>query len=272
VFSPYYAAARRRGPADPLNHVSINAILYSRRGKRWAMTERGRGAIERTADRIAIGPSQIRLDGGRLVVDIDEWTVPFPRRLRGRIAVDLGPVFDRVHALDAKGLHQWRPIAPLAHATVAFDRPGVAWQGRAYVDMNRGEAPLEAAFQRWNWSRAEAGASTSILYDVEPRAGQRRTISLDYRPDGSIADLPLDPEVPLSSTGWRVARSTRSRDTRPVRVLRTLEDTPFYSRSLLSIDEQGREGRAIHESVDLDRFSARWVQTLLPFRMPRIRR
>lgn len=26
--------------------------------------------------------------------------------------------------------------------------------------------------------------------------------------------------------------------------------------------------RAIHESVDLDRFSARWVQMLLPFKMP----
>jgi carotenoid 1,2-hydratase len=26
---------------------------------------------------------------------------------------------------------------------------------------------------------------------------------------------------------------------------------------------------AIHESVDLDRFASRWVQVLLPFKMPR---
>ena len=28
---------------------------------------------------------------------------------------------------------------------------------------------------------------------------------------------------------------------------------------------------AMHESLCLDRFSRRWVQTLLPFRMPRVR-
>ena len=49
-------------------------------------------------------------------------------------------------------------------------------------------------------------------------------------------------------------------------MLRSFEDTPFYSRSLL-----GGMGMApaIHESVDLDRFASRWVQALLPFKMPR---
>jgi carotenoid 1,2-hydratase len=236
------------------------------------MTERGRRSVDRSPDRIIIGPSGLRHDGHQLIVDIDEWTVPIPSRLRGRITVDLGPTFDPAHPLDVRARHLWRPIAPIARATVEFDRPGVRWQGRAYVDMNRGEEPLEAAFRRWNWSRAEASGSTSVLYDVEPRTGQRRTLSLDYRPDGSIMETPVDPEVQLASTGWRVGRSTRSTASRPIRVLRTLEDTPFYSRSLLSIDGAGQGGRAIHESVDLDRFSTRWVQTLLPFRMPRLGR
>ncbi|MEP6836808.1 MAG: carotenoid 1,2-hydratase, partial [Bradyrhizobium sp.] len=28
VFSPYYAFARRKGPADPLNHCAINVAIY----------------------------------------------------------------------------------------------------------------------------------------------------------------------------------------------------------------------------------------------------
>lgn len=272
MFSPYYAAARRRGRAEPLDHVSINAILYSRQGKRWAMTERGRGSIERSPDRLAIGSSRLEHRGQQLVIDVDEWTVPIPRRLRGRIVVDLGPMFARTHALDAAERHRWRPIAPLAHASVAFDRPQTTWHGRAYVDTNAGDEPLEVAFRRWNWSRAEAGRSTTILYDVEPRDGPRRTLSLEYRPDGSIATGAPEPVVKLPSTGWRVSRATRSVMERPPRVLRTLEDTPFYSRSLLTNDADGTAGRAMHESVDLDRFAARWVQTLLPFRMPRIAR
>jgi carotenoid 1,2-hydratase len=33
----------------------------------------------------------------------------------------------------------------------------------------------------------------------------------------------------------------------------------------------GDEVTAIHESLSLDRFRRRWVQMLLPFRMPRVR-
>jgi carotenoid 1,2-hydratase len=64
-----------------------------------------------------------------------------------------------------------------------------------------------------------------------------------------------------------VARATRADPGNPVRVARTLEDTPFYSRSLLEGGDDGAQW--IHESVDLDRFRSRWVQALLPFKMPR---
>jgi carotenoid 1,2-hydratase len=52
-------------------------------------------------------------------------------------------------------------------------------------------------------------------------------------------------------------------------VRQTLEDAPFYSRSLLQTQLLGSPATAIHESLDLDRFASRWVQCLLPFRMPR---
>ena len=269
VFSPYYAAARRRAQADPLNHVSINAIFYMPNGKRWAMTERGRASLERSRDRIAIGPSSAHWADGTLTIDIDEWTVPVPRRLRGRISVALGPVFAQSHSLDEQGRHQWRPIAPLARAVVSFDKPDLSWQGHAYVDMNSGSEPLEAGFRNWTWSREEAEHSTRILYDVEQRNGTRRGLALDYLADGSIRHFEPAPTQVLPRTGWRVARSTRAEATQPARILRGLEDTPFYSRSMLAFEREGMQRRAVNESVDLDRFASRWVQMLLPFKMPR---
>jgi len=232
------------------------------------MTERGQAVLSRSPGRLAIGPSAMSVDAGKLVIDVDEWTVPVPRRLRGRVTVEPGPVFHAVHALDAAGRHTWRPIAPCARVAVAFDSPALAWSGEAYVDMNAGEEPLETAFRSWTWSRAAHPEATRILYDIEPRDGTPRSLALNYGRDGTLlAEAEPPPFQPLPTTGWRVARGTRADPSRPAKVVRTLEDTPFYSRSLLGFGAD--EGQAIHESVDLDRFASRWVQMLLPFKMPR---
>jgi len=73
----------------------------------------------------------------------------------------------------------------------------------------------------------------------------------------------------LPATGWRIERETRSDDVRQAGVVRTLEDTPFYARSLVTSRLLGQRVVSMHESLSLDRFASRWVQTLLPFRMPR---
>jgi carotenoid 1,2-hydratase len=52
-------------------------------------------------------------------------------------------------------------------------------------------------------------------------------------------------------------------------VLRSLEDGPFYTRSLVESRWYGRTVVAVHESLDLDRFVRPAVQAMLPFRMPR---
>jgi carotenoid 1,2-hydratase len=269
VFSPYYAGARRRGEADPTNHVSINAILYTPRGKYWAMTERARPALDRSANHLAIGPSAWSWQDRRITIDINEWAAPLPRRMRGRVTIDPGPVFERTWRLDGHGHHLWRPIAPCATVSVAFDKPGLDWTGRAYVDTNRGEEPLETCFSRWNWSREDRGTSTRILYDVATASGGEHSLALEYRADGTCGPFEPGAREPLRRTGWRVPRETWSTPDRPVRVLRALEDTPFYSRSLLGFGRVGEETRSIHESVDFSRFRAGWVQALLPFRMPR---
>jgi len=77
VFSPWYAFARRGGGGDPLNHCCMHVALYGKPA-RWAMTDRPRGALRRGADFLQIGPSAMRWDGTKLVVDLAEVTAPGP--------------------------------------------------------------------------------------------------------------------------------------------------------------------------------------------------
>ena len=67
---------------------------------------------------------------------------------------------------------------------------------------------------------------------------------------------------------WRIGRGTGA-ERGMARVQRTLEDTPFYARSLLATTLLGERVTAVHESLSMLRFRQRWVQVLLPFRMPR---
>jgi carotenoid 1,2-hydratase len=73
-----------------------------------------------------------------------------------------------------------------------------------------------------------------------------------------------------SSQLWRIGRGTRCDPGFGARIDRTLEDTPFYVRSLVQTRLLAREVSGVHESLNLDRFASGWVQTLLPFRMPRV--
>jgi len=54
-----------------------------------------------------------------------------------------------------------------------------------------------------------------------------------------------------------------------LREVRRLEDAPFYARAELRTRLFGEDGHAVHETLDADRFAARWVKLLLPWRMPR---
>ncbi|NMG41847.1 carotenoid 1,2-hydratase [Chelativorans sp. ZYF759] len=270
VFSPWYAAARRRGRGDPENHVSINAILYRPEGKKWAMTERGRGDLHRSARHIAIGPSSLRWCAGKLIIEIDEWTVPLPGRLRGTVVIDPGPIFGEVHALDSAGRHRWRPVAPLARAEAHFTAPDLAFSSHAYLDMNAGDEALENGFSSWVWSRsALPGGGTAIFYDAVARTTTGASIANSYAPDGTVTPLARPPLRELPGLLWRVERSARSAQPIDAAGLKNLEDTPFYTRSSFSATIEGQACPTISESVDLDRFAARWVQGLLPFKMPR---
>jgi len=266
VFSPYYAWARRHGGGDPLRHCALNVALYGRGGKRWAMTERGARALQRSADVLSIGPSALSWDGGGLTVHIDEVAVPLPRRIRGTVRLHPAAIETRTVSLDTAGRHRWRPIAPCARVEVTLQNPNLSWSGAAYFDTNQGDRPLEADFVRWDWSRAPVLGGTAVLYDVIRRDGTL-TMAMRYNAAGGVEDFVPSSTVSLRPTAWRVPR--RISAAAPA-VTRTLEDTPFYARSIVTADILGAPVTAVHESLSLDRFAAPWVQAMLPFRMPRV--
>ncbi len=264
VFSPYYYKARSRGPCDPLDYCAVNVGLYRRRGKLWCMTERGRNSVERERGHFAVGPSRLRWDQGRLVIDINERSTPFGRAVRGRVILQPDYLNATGFHLDAAGRHLWQPLAPSARIEVDFDRPDWSWQGHGYFDTNSGARALEDDFVRWNWSRSQLGTVTHITYAVTDLEDAERGLGVDFDHAGEITVHDAPQALELKSTGWGIRRPARSRVA--LDVVRTLEDTPFYARSLLSTPNSTP---VMHESLALDRFKTGWVRFLLPFRMPR---
>jgi len=271
VFSPYYALARRRGRCDPLDHCAINVALYNDGRKLWAMTERGRGRLHRTASALCIGPSTMTWDDGVLTIRIEETTAPIPSSLRGVVRVYPKALTGRSFALDEAGNHRWEAIAPCAHVEVRMSHPTVRWHGSGYVDSNSGNAPLEEAFHAWTWSRANLRRGTVVLYDVIRRGGGDGSSAMLFNTTGGIEEFDLPSRVNLPATGWRIARQTRTDHAEPARLVKTLESAPFYARSLITTSVLAESGPAIHESLSLDRFRSGLVQAMLPFRMPRHR-
>lgn len=253
--------------ADPLNYCAINVALYRRRGGHWAMTERPARAVKRGAEMFRVGPSALHWDGTALAIDIDEITVPIPRRLRGRVRVMPRAITQTSFMLNANGDHRWWPIAPSSRVEVEMQSPDLKWQGEGYLDHNAGNAPIEQGFRDWQWARGAMQDRAVIMYEGERRDGSVLNLAKTFDRDGVADDFDPPPVRPLKRTGWQVARSVRSEG--GARIVRTLEDAPFYARSVMSSRLCGEDVALVHESLNLDRFQMPIVQMMLPFRMPR---
>jgi carotenoid 1,2-hydratase len=270
VFSPYYAWARRQRTADPENHCALNVALYGRAGRRWTMTERGRSWVQRSAREFVVGPSRVQWDGQCLRFDIDEIAVPLPQRVRGQVRVHPQALCRFVSGLDAEQRHRWGPIAPCARVEVELQHPQARWSGHAYLDSNEGDEPVDRGFREWDWSRTVlADGSTAVIYDVRTQQGNDRVIAQRFAPDGSSAAFEPPPRQGLPRSLWRLPRTMRTEAGTQARVVQTLEDTPFYVRSVLASSLLGEAVTSVHETLDLRRLVSLPVQMMLPWRMPR---
>ncbi|MEM1344720.1 MAG: carotenoid 1,2-hydratase [Pseudomonadota bacterium] len=232
------------------------------------MTERGRHSVTRDATSFGVGPSRLDWEGDALRITIDEIAVPHLRPVRGTIRLHPEALTDYEAVLDSAGHHCWRPFAPLSRVEVALEAPGLNWSGHGYFDANMGTRPLDEDFRHWNWSRSRLGDSARIFYEAERRDGTDLALDLRAGVDGTVeVSDETPPKAALPGTLWRVARETRSEA--DARILRRMEDAPFYSRAMLETRLDGQVAETVHESLDLDRFASRWVKALLPWRMPR---
>lgn len=249
-----------------MRHCAMNVALYGR-ANRWTMTERGGDSVLRDRDFLAIGPSEIWWDGTALTARINEIAVPWPSRVQGTIRLYPAAIETSSITLDAGGHHRWQPVAPCARAEVRLNRPDLSWSGTAYFDTNNGDRPLADDFVRWDWSRATIPGGTTIVYDIQQRSEGPRRFAMRYDTPGGVTGFDPGQATPLPLTRWRVPRFAPGA---APSVVATLEDTPFYARSLVSASLLCHPVRAMHETLMLDRFTAPWVQAMLPFRMPRI--
>jgi carotenoid 1,2-hydratase len=73
----------------------------------------------------------------------------------------------------------------------------------------------------------------------------------------------------LPRSAWRVERHMRSDRQLPPQLQQTLEDTPFYARSVLRSGLLGESVVSVHESLSVPRLVSRSTRFMLPWRMPR---
>ncbi|MEM7158857.1 MAG: hypothetical protein AAF799_38810 [Myxococcota bacterium] len=270
MFSPTYFRARATEIVPrPESFCALNVALYREGRKHWAFTEHPLRRVRRAAEHLELGRSRVQWDDGQLRIDIDERSTALGAPVRGVIRLRPTQRFGKAVALDPVARHHWWPVAPLAQVEVEMERPGFRFVGSGYHDTNFGREPLERGFSSWNWCRAETEAGTAILYDAQTLEGQPRERGLLFGVDGTIERLEAPAAHRLPRTGWGMERSTRTDVGFEPKVLRTLENAPFYSRSLIETQLRGEPVTAMHESLSLDRFCHPLVQRMLPYRIRR---
>jgi carotenoid 1,2-hydratase len=267
AFSPRWARARQRDPnASSLDFSAMNVAVRSGSSSAWALTERGRASVGRCRERLTIGSSTMAWEGGDLVVRIDERSAPWGTRVRGTIRLVPQAESDLSVDLDPSGLHTWSPRIPVAHVEVELEDPRVRFRGTGYFDVNRGAEPLEETFSSWSWSRTSTEDRVAIAYDVTMRDGRERSSAFSGERGRDLVASAPDALVDLPATRFGLMRSLRSEGS-GIEVVKTLEDGPFYARTVVGTTLGGQRAIGMHETLSLERFRSAWVRFLVPFRM-----
>jgi carotenoid 1,2-hydratase len=267
VFSPWYRWSGRRNPAD---HCCINVVTYGR-GGRWTMTDRGSEALRQSADTLQIGPSRMHWDSARLVVDIDEATLPHPGRLQGRVVLTPSAITQVELPLTPAGSQVWRPIAPVARIAVDLGRDGWRWEGHGYFDANFGTAALEDDFSYWTWGRYPTADGAVCYYDATRRDGSALAVGVTFDRQGRARAIRPPPRARLSRSLWGVRRETRADEGYQPRQVKAMLDAPFYTRSVVRTQFAGQETDGVHEALDLNRFASPIIKPMLALKVPRRR-
>lgn len=236
------------------------------------MTDRGRPALRQTPESFTVGPSSLRWDGTKLIIDIDEiGALPLVSRVRGRITLTPQAVTDAEVALTEDNAHIWRPFAPVADIEVDFASADWQWSGHGYFDANFGSRALEADFDTWTWGRYPTAQGATCFYDAKRRDGTELATALAFDSTGRALDITAPPKARIRRSLWAVARETRADPGyKPYQAMAML-DAPFYTRSMVRTCLDGEETVGVHEALDLRRFRSNLLMPMIAVRVPRRR-
>jgi len=233
------------------------------------MTDRGRSALRQSQDSFTVGPSQLRWDGTKLVIDINEVSTPWCDRVKGMVTLHPRGLTDREVVLTEDGGHVWRPFAPSSDIEVNLNRAGWQWRGHGYFDANFGTRALEADFGYWTWGRFPMRSGTASFYDVTRRDSSDISVALSFDDAGGVSPLEAPPKARFQRSLWAVRRETRADPGTTPRQYKAMLDAPFYCRAGVETTIHGTRSRGVHEALDLDRFRGPWLMPMLAVRVPR---
>ncbi len=236
------------------------------------MTDRGAAALRQSADALQVGPSAMRWQGDRLVIEIDEVSaLPVVSRVRGRITVIPQALTGVELPLTPDGAHVWRPFAPVSRIEVELDRKGWHFEGHGYFDANFGTRSLEEDFSYWTWGRYPTDEGALTFYDADRRDGSALAAAAVFDASGGARMVAAPPKVPMNRSLWAVRRETRGDAGSRARQVKAMLDAPFYSRSVVETTHGGQPLVGVHEALDLNRFRSPVLKPMLAVRVPRRR-
>lgn len=234
------------------------------------MTDRGRAALRQTPDQLTVGPSSMRWQDGKLIIEVDEVSgPPVISRVRGTITVSPRAITSVELALTPDGAHVWRPFAPVSDIDVQLEAPGWQWSGHGYFDANFGTRALEEDFSFWTWGRYPTTRGATCIYDADRRDGTTLDMAIDFDRTGNASIGSAPPAVRFKNSNWQVRRETRADPGHTPKQVMAMLDAPFYSRSVVKTVLHGETVSGVHEALDLDRFASPWLKPMLAFRVPR---
>lgn len=219
-------------------------------------------------DAIEIGPSSMRWEQDRLIVEINEMSWPHMQRLTGTVTIHPEGVTDVELPLTSCGTHVWRPFAPQSRIEVRLNRPGWQFDGHGYFDANFGTRALETDFSYWTWGRFPTAQGSLAFYDATRRDGTELAKGILFD-RGEAKEIKAPPKVPLRRSLWTVRRETRGDAGTRARQVKQMLDAPFYCRSAVEIQVAGERVVGVHEALDLNRFASPWLKPMLAVKVPR---
>ncbi|NJR13708.1 MAG: hypothetical protein HC779_05250 [Phyllobacteriaceae bacterium] len=114
-----------------------------------------------------------------------------------------------------------------------------------------------------------ADGGSIIVYDSARRDGSEGLLAIRIAPDGTISPFPAPQKTQMPRAFWGVARFGHHDAGQVPRLVKTLEDGPFYTRSVIDTVLDGESVQLMHEGLSGRRFASPIVKAMLAFRMPR---